>query len=73
MGAKRGDISVEEATEDVIFGGVAMYSEFYGGVANAFYNLGKEYGPMTTYLRWEREQRCKSELIEFLREEGYFK
>jgi RHS repeat-associated protein len=52
-----GEISPAEATGDVIFGSAAIYSGFYGGWANLWYNLGKEYGPMTTYLRKQEERR----------------
>ncbi len=68
-----GRISPYEATGDVIFGGAAMYSGFYGGIANVSYNLGKEYGPMTTYLRWKERRRNRSEVIEYMKEKGYFK
>jgi hypothetical protein len=54
---RRGEISSAEVTGDVIFGSAALYSGFWGGWANFWYNLGKEYGPMTTYLRKQEEAR----------------
>jgi hypothetical protein len=71
-----GKISPAEATGDVIFGGAAIYSGFYGGWANLWYNLGKEYGPMTTYLSIQRKreaERNKSVVIEYMREKGYLR
>jgi hypothetical protein len=68
-----GKISPEEATGDVIFGGAAIYSGFYGNVANVFYNLGKEYGPMTLYLRYQEKKKHRSELLDYMKEKGYFK
>jgi hypothetical protein len=55
--ALQGEISPEVATEDLIFGGAAIYSGFWGGWANLWYNLGKEYGTMTTYLRKQEERK----------------
>jgi hypothetical protein len=52
-----GEMSPAVATGDVIFGGAAIYSGFWGGWANLWYNLGKEYGPMTTYRRKQEERR----------------
>jgi hypothetical protein len=40
-----------------------MYSGFYGGWANAWYNLGKEYGPMTQYLRRQEERRRNKSIL----------
>ncbi len=75
--ARLGEMSIEEATGDVAFGGAAMYSGFWGGWANFWYGLGKEYGPMTTYLRLQEERREKqrnhSPVLEYMRERGYFK
>jgi hypothetical protein len=55
-----GEISPAEATGDVVFGGAAIYSGFWGGWANLWYNLGKEYGPMTRYLRKQEERKRKN-------------
>lgn len=52
----RGEISPEVTAGDVFFGAAAMYSGVYGGAANIGYNLGKEYGPMTMYLRYQRNK-----------------
>ena len=71
-----GKISAKEATGDVLFGSAAIYSGFWGGVANFGYTLGKEYDPMTTYLRLqkqrEEENRNRSMVIEYMRKKGYF-
>jgi len=56
-GAWSGEISYELAAGDVVFGGAAIYSGFWGGVANFGCNMGKEYGPMTMYLRKQEERR----------------
>lgn len=53
----RGKISPEVAVGDVIFGGASLYSGFWGGWANFWYGLGKEYGPMKTYLRRQEEKK----------------
>ena len=41
---------------DVFFSGAAMYSGVYGGAMNIGYNLGKEYGPIGMYLRYQRDK-----------------
>jgi RHS repeat-associated core domain len=46
-----GKISPTEATGDAVFGSAAIYSGFWGGWANFWYNLGKEYGPMSRSVR----------------------
>nr|WP_321521802.1 FG-GAP-like repeat-containing protein [uncultured Macellibacteroides sp.] len=55
--AWKGEMSHEEAIGDVIFGGVSLYSGFWGGWANFWYGLGKEYGPMKTYLKHQEEKK----------------
>ena len=60
--------------EVLLFGIGAIYSGFWGGVANLGYTLGKEYGPMTTSLRVQQqrmEERNKSEILEYMKEKGY--
>jgi len=51
------------ATGDIIFGGAAIYSGFWGGWANLWYNLGKDFGPMGWHLHRQEERRIQQSLI----------
>jgi hypothetical protein len=67
----QGKIRPEEAILDTFFGSAALYSGFYGGWANFWYNLGKKYGPATIYLRYKRKKKeQKSVVIEHLKKKG---
>ena len=50
---RKKEIPPEIAIGDAAFGAGAIYGGFWGGWANIWYSLGKEYGPFTTVLKYQ--------------------